>query len=107
MPHLTMARPHGGDYSLSVKWSLTCTVGLHEVGRFSMMATVLDTEDVAALTKAQEARLWEMGAEGLWEQRTGRGRETWQGPGYCPDTRQPDQRGEACTAPDGTTTTPR
>ena len=46
-----------------------------------MMATVLDTEDVAALTQAQEARLSEMGTEGLWEQRTGRGRETWQGPG--------------------------
>ncbi|WP_143469572.1 hypothetical protein [Kytococcus aerolatus] len=29
--------------------------------------------------------LEEMTVEDLWEQRTGRDRETWEGPGYCPD----------------------
>lgn len=63
-----------------------CTVELNEVGRFSMMATVLDTEDVSGLTEAEEDDLWErVGPGGLWEQRTGGDRETWQGPGYCPD----------------------
>ncbi|PKZ41942.1 hypothetical protein [Kytococcus schroeteri] len=64
-----------------------CSVELVEVGRARTpggMDVVMELSD--RLGEEEASRILEqMTPEDLWEQRTGRDRETWEGPGYCPD----------------------